>query len=61
MRRLLWMLALAACGKTAEAPPAPPAKPVAQVDAAAPDAKATELSEAAPARRLWAPKLDTEA
>jgi hypothetical protein len=70
MRALVWVIALVACGKQPEAPPAPPPRIVA--DAAAPGdvagadaavaggAGAAEL-ETAPARRLWAPRLASEA
>jgi len=60
------MLALVACGKRAEDRAPVSATRAAALDAAPPDATHAEVTpapivETAPARRLWAPQLDTEA
>jgi len=60
------MLALVACGKRAEDRAPVSATRAAALDAAPPDATHAEVApapivETAPARRLWAPQLDTEA
>jgi hypothetical protein len=74
MRALVWVVVVTACGSQPEAAPAPPPpEPRLAADAggpgdaraaadagAAPDAGSAEL-DAAPVRRLWAPRLATEA
>ena len=66
MRTLVALVALAACGKPAgdpaDRPAPPPPPPVADAAARPADgATAPAAIAEAPVRRLWAPKLDTEA